>query len=212
MQGDLARLSEICDLADKYDSLVMVDDSHATGFIGPNGKGTPEELGVSNRIDILTSTLGKALGGASGGFTIGRKEIVDYLRQRSRPYIFSNTLAPPIVAGTIKALDLIQSDPNLRKVLLENTKYFRQKMTDNGFNIIPGIHPVVPIMIGDELTTIEMARLINEKNVFVVGFRFPVVPKGEARIRVQLSATHTRGQLDKAISVFHEVGVGVGLI
>jgi len=212
MQGDLARLSEICDLADKYDSLVMVDDSHATGFIGPNGKGTPEELGVSNRIDILTSTLGKALGGASGGFTTGRKEIVDYLRQRSRPYIFSNTLAPPIVAGTIKALDLIQSDPNLRKVLLENTKYFRQKMTDNGFNIIPGIHPVVPIMIGDELTTIEMARLINEKNVFVVGFRFPVVPKGEARIRVQLSATHTRGQLDKAISVFHEVGVGVGLI
>ena len=212
MQGDLARLSEICDLADKYDSLVMVDDSHATGFIGPNGKGTPEELGVSNRIDILTSTLGKALGGASGGFTTGRKEIVDYLRQRSRPYIFSNTLAPPIVAGTIKALDLIQSDPNLRKVLLENTKYFRQKMTDTGFNIIPGIHPVVPIMIGDELTTIEMARLINEKNVFVVGFRFPVVPKGEARIRVQLSATHTRGQLDKAISVFHEVGVGVGLI
>ena len=212
MQGDLARLSEICDLADKYDSLVMVDDSHATGFIGPNGKGTPEELGVSNRIDILTSTLGKALGGASGGFTTGRKEIVDYLRQRSRPYIFSNTLAPPIVAGTIKALDLIQSDPNLRKVLLENTKYFRQKMTDNGFNIIPGIHPVVPIMIGDELTTIEMARLINEKNVFVVGFRFPVVPKGEARIRVQLSATHTRDQLDKAISVFHEVGVGLGLI
>ena len=212
MQGDIARLSEICALADKYDSLVMVDDSHATGFIGPNGKGTPEELGVSDRIDILTSTFGKALGGASGGFTTGRKEIVDYLRQRSRPYIFSNTLAPPIVAGTMKALDLIQSDPNLRRVLLDNAKYFRQKMTDIGFNIIPGIHPVVPIMIGDELTTTEMARLINEKNVFVVGFRFPVVPKGEARIRVQLSATHTRDQLDKAISVFHEVGVDIGLI
>ena len=212
MQGDRAQLEGICDLAERYDSLVMVDDSHATGFIGPEGRGTPEELGVSAHIDILTGTMGKALGGASGGFTTGRKEIIDYLRQRSRPYLFSNTLAPPIVAGALKALELVRQDPGLRKTLWENTSYFRARMTDLGFDIIPGSHPIVPIMLRDEFKTVEMAKAVNDRGIFVVGFSFPVVQRGEARIRVQISAAHTREQLDQALSVFEEVGKLLGVI
>ena len=212
MQGDLAPLKEICDLADEYDALVMVDDSHATGFLGPNGRGTPDELGVSDRIDIITSTMGKTLGGASGGFTAGRKEIVDYLRQRSRPYLFSNTLAPPIVIGALTALDMIEAHPELRKTLWENTAYFRDRIVELGFEIIPGIHPIVPIMLKDELKTVALAKAINDRGVFVVGFTYPVVPLGEARIRVQLSAGHTRDQLDTALSVFEEAGKEVGAI
>ena len=212
MQGDTAKLDEICDLAQRYDALVMVDDSHATGFMGPNGRGTPEEMGVSDHIDILTSTMGKALGGASGGFTSGRKEIVEYLRQRSRPYLFSNTLPPPIVLGALKALEMVQQNPRLRESLWDNTRYFRSGMTDLGFDIIPGTHPIVPIMLRDELKTVEMARAVNERGVFVVGFSFPVVPRGAARIRVQVSAAHTREQLDRALAVFDEVGQELGAI
>lgn len=212
MHGDLAPLDHICDLADQYDALVMVDDSHATGFLGPNGRGTPEHFGVSNRIDILTSTLGKALGGASGGFTTGRQEIIDYLRQRSRPYLFSNTLAPPITAASIKAIDIVEQNPKLRETLFINTHHFRQQMTERGFKIKNGIHPIVPIMIGDEQRTGQMAKLVNERGIFAVGFSYPVVPRGEARIRVQISAAHTREQLDKAIAVFEETGKTVGVI
>ena len=212
MQGDLARLDEICDLADRYDAIVMVDDSHATGFLGENGRGTPEELGVAERVDIITSTMGKALGGASGGFTSGRKEIVEYLRQRSRPYLFSNTIAPPIVVGALKALDLIQSQPNLRKTLMENAKYFRAGISSLGFEVLPGYHPIVPIMLREEVKNVEMAKAVNDRGVFVVAFSYPVVPRGEARIRVQLSSMHTQAQLDKAISVFGEAGKEVGVI
>jgi glycine C-acetyltransferase len=212
MHGDLAPLDKVCDLAEQYDALVMVDDSHATGFLGPNGRGTPEHFGVLDRIDILTSTLGKALGGASGGFTTGRQEIIDFLRQRSRPYLFSNTLAPPITAASIKALELIQQNPHLRKTLFANTHYFREQMTLRGFQIKAGIHPIVPIMLGDEKRTVTMASMINERGIFAVGFSYPVVPKGEARIRVQISAAHTQTQLDKAIAVFEETGKAVGVI
>ena len=212
MQGDMARLDEICDLADRYDAMVMVDDSHATGFVGANGRGTPEELGVSSRIDLLTSTMGKALGGASGGFTTGRKEIINYLRQRSRTYLFSNTLAPLLVAGSLKALDLIQQKPELREILWDNTAYFRQGISKLGFEIIPGKHPIVPIMLRDEIKTMEMARAVNERGVFVVGFTFPVVPKGEARIRIQLMSGHTRDHLDLALSVFEVAGKELGII
>ena len=212
MQGDLAKLRDICDLADKYDALVVVDDSHATGFLGPNGRGTAEELGVADRIDVTTSTLGKALGGASGGFTTGPEEIVALLRQRSRTYLFSNTLAPPIVSGALKALELVQSDPSLRTTLHQNAAYFRSGMGGLGFEILPGNHPIVPIMLRNELKTIELAKAVNERGIFVVGFSFPVVPKGEARIRVQLSAAHTREQLDKALSVFEDAGKSVGAI
>ena len=212
MQGDFARLDKICDLADRYDAMVMVDDSHATGFIGPNGRGTPEDQGVVDRVDVVTSTMGKTLGGASGGYTTGRKEIVEYLRQRSRPYLFSNTLAPPIVMGALKALDLVEGNPGLRETLHENTRYFRSAIEALGFDIIPGTHPIVPIMIRDELKTVEMARAANERGIYVVGFSFPVVPRGQARIRVQLSAAHTRQQLDKALSVFEDAGKELGLI
>ena len=212
MQGDLARLPEICDLAGRYDALVMVDDSHSTGFLGANGRGTAEELGADGRIDVLTSTMGKALGGASGGYTTGRKEIIDLLRQRSRPYLFSNTLAPPIVSGALKALDLLEERPELRERLWENTRYFRGAITAIGLDVIPGVHPIVPIMLRDELKTVEMARAMNERGIFVVGFTFPVVPRGEARIRVQISAAHTREQLDRALHVFEEVGKETGVI
>ncbi len=212
MQGDFARLDKICDLADRYDAMVMVDDSHATGFIGPNGRGTPEDQGVVDRVDIVTSTMGKTLGGASGGYTTGRKEIVEFLRQRSRPYLFSNTLAPPIVMGALKALDLVEGNPGLRETLHENTRYFRSAMEALGFDIIPGTHPIVPIMIRDELKTVEMAKAANERGIYVVGFSFPVVPRGQARIRVQLSAAHTRQQLDTALSVFEDAGKELGLI
>jgi glycine C-acetyltransferase len=212
MHGDLAPLPEICDLAEKYDALVMVDDSHATGFFGPTGRGTPEYFKVMDRIDIITSTMGKTLGGASGGFTSGRAEIVAMLRQRSRPYLFSNSVAPPVVFGTMKALELIDAHQELVHTLAENTKYFREKMTENGFQIKAGVHPIVPIMLGDEKRTVEMARRMNQQGIFVVGFSYPVVPKGEARIRVQISAIHTKEQLDKAIQTFTSVGKDLKLI
>ncbi len=212
MQGDLGRLAKICDLARTYQALVMVDDSHATGFMGSTGRGTPEELGVMDRVDIVTGTLGKALGGASGGFTSGRKEIIRYLRQRSRPYLFSNTVAPPIVAAALKALELIQQDDSLRRTLHENTHYFRTGLTRLGFEIIEGSHPIVPIMIRDEVRTVQMARAVNARGIFVVGFSFPVVPRGEARIRVQLSAAHTRQDLDRALAAFREAGRETGLL
>ncbi len=212
MHGDLAPLPQICDLADRYDALVMVDDSHATGFFGPTGRGTPEYFGVKKRIDIITSTMGKTLGGAMGGFTSGHAEIVAMLRQRSRPYLFSNSVAPPVVYGTMKAFELIDRQPEMVRTLAENTKYFRDKMTQNGFQIKPGVHPIVPIMLGDEKRTVEMAGRMNKHGIFVVGFSYPVVPKGEARIRVQISASHTREQLDKAIQTFKEVGKALQLI
>jgi len=212
MHGDLAPMDAICDLADRHDALVMVDDSHATGFIGPNGRGTPEHFGVADRVDIITSTFGKALGGATGGFTSGRQAIVDLLRQRSRPYLFSNTLAPPVAAASLKAIDLVEQMPELRETLAENTGHFRSEMTARGFQITPGIHPIVPIMLGDERRTVDMARAVNEQGIFVVGFSYPVVPRGEARIRVQISAAHTREQLEHAMNVFEETGRVVGVI
>lgn len=212
MQGDLGRMAEICDLAHAHQALVMVDDSHATGFLGPGGRGTAEELGVMDRVDIFTGTLGKALGGASGGFTSGRKEIIRYLRQRSRPYLFSNTVAPPIVAAALKALELIQRDDRLRRTLHENTRYFRTGLTRLGFEVIEGSHPIVPIMIRDEVRTVQMARAVNARGIFVVGFSFPVVPRGEARIRVQLSAAHTQQDLDLALDAFRDAGQETGLL
>lgn len=212
MQGDIAPLKGICDLAEKYDALVMVDDSHATGFFGPNGRGTADELDVRDRIDITTSTLGKALGGASGGFTTGRKEIIEFLRQRSRPYLFSNSLAPAVVMGSMKAFDLIDKQPELREKLRENTTYFRREMTNLGFDIIPGSHPIVPVMIGDEIKNVELAKAVNDQGIFCVGFSFPVVPKGQARIRLQMSAAHNIAQLDKAIAAFAKAGNDLKII
>ena len=212
MQGDYARLDEICDLADKYDALVVVDDSHATGFVGANGRGTPEHFGVVDRVDIVTSTLGKAIGGGAGGFTTGHKDIISFLRQKSRPYLFSNTIAPPIVLGALKALELLQRDSALRDHLWDNTNYFRKEMVSLGFDILPGDHPIVPVMIGDELKNLALAKEINDKGVFVVAFSFPVVARGEARIRVQISAAHTRNQIDKCLNAFQEAGNYLGII
>ncbi|MCI0612892.1 glycine C-acetyltransferase [bacterium] len=212
MHGDLARLPEICSLAEKYDALVAVDDSHATGFFGPTGRGTPEHFDVQDKIDVITSTLGKAMGGATGGFTTGRAEIIAMLRQRSRPYLFSNSVAPPVVYGTLKVFELIQRHPELIRILKENTSYFRSEMTRRGFQIKEGIHPIVPIMLGDEKRTQQMAQEMKNRGIFVVGFSFPVVPRGEARIRVQLSAAHTMAQLDRAIQTFEEVGKLLGVI
>jgi glycine C-acetyltransferase len=212
MHGDLALLPEICNLAEKYDALVAVDDSHATGFFGPTGRGTPEHFEVQDKIDVITSTLGKAMGGATGGFTTGRAEIIAMLRQRSRPYLFSNSVAPPVVYGTLKVFELIQRHPELIRILKENTSYFRNEMTRRGFQIKEGIHPIVPIMLGDEKRTQQMAQEMKSRGIFVVGFSFPVVPRGEARIRVQLSAAHTIAQLDRAIQTFEEVGKLVGVI
>tara|TARA_B100001964_G_scaffold239004_1_gene305540 strand:- start:2483 stop:3670 length:1188 start_codon:yes stop_codon:yes gene_type:complete len=212
MQGDLAKLKEICELADQYDAMVMVDDSHSTGFVGPGGRGTPAQMGVEDRVDIITSTLGKGLGGASGGFTTGHSEIVSYLRQRSRPYLFSNSLPPLIAIGAVKALELVDEQPELRARLWENTRYFRERMTGFGFELIPGDHPIVPVMLRDELKTVEMAAAMNRRGVFVVGFNYPVVPRGAARIRVQVSAAHTRTELDKALDAFQDVGAELGLI
>ena len=212
MHGDLAMLPEICDLADKYRAIVMVDDSHATGFFGPTGRGTPEHFGVLDRIDILTSTLGKALGGASGGFTTGRKEIVAFLRQRSRPYLFSNALAPCIASAALKAMELIDRNPELIQTLKENTDYFRSEMTARGFPIREGVHPITPVMLREEQVTVKMAQAMNERGIFVVGFTYPVVPKGDARIRVQISAAHTRAHLDRAINAFEEVGKEMGVV
>ncbi|HSE42535.1 MAG TPA: aminotransferase class I/II-fold pyridoxal phosphate-dependent enzyme, partial [Acidobacteriota bacterium] len=207
-----AHLPEICDHADRYQSLVAVDDSHATGFFGPTGRGTPQHFGVQNRVDIITSTMGKTLGGATGGFTSGRAEIIAMLRQRSRPYLFSNSVAPPIVYGTLKAFELIERHPEYLRTLQENTKHFRTVMTKRGFQIKEGVHPIVPIMLGDEKRTVQMAREMNQRGIFVVGFSYPVVPRGEARIRVQLSAAHTKEQLERAIQTFEEVGKALGVI
>lgn len=206
MDGDVARLAEICDLATRYEALVMVDDSHATGFFGPSGRGSIEHCGVMGRVDIVTSTLGKALGGASGGFTSARQEIVDILRQRSRPYLFSNTLAPPIVAAAIACLDMLSGTTDLRDTLMANTAYFREKMTDAGFDIKPGVHPIVPVMLGDAHLAQSMAADLLKEGIYVIGFSYPVVPRGEARIRVQISAAHTRRHLDRAVEAFLKVG------
>jgi glycine C-acetyltransferase len=204
MDGYLARLDKICDLAEKYGALVMVDDSHAVGFIGEHGRGTPEACGVEGRIDILTGTLGKALGGASGGYTSARKEIVDLLRQRSRPYLFSNSVAPPIVAASLTVLELVGQSSDLREQLRENTRYFRAQMTGAGFNVLPGEHPIVPVMFGDAVVASRMAELLLGKGVYVVAFSYPVVPHGKARIRTQISAAHTRKELEFAIEKFAE--------
>ena len=212
MDGHIANLPAICDLADRYDCLVMVDDSHAVGFMGPNGRGTPEHHGVQSRIDILTGTLGKALGGASGGYTSGRQEIVDLLRQRSRPYLFSNTLAPAIAAGSLKALELIGASTELRDRLEANAAYFRQAMTETGFNLLEGEHPIIPIMIGDARKANELASALLDRGIYVIGFSYPVVPKGQARIRTQISAAHSRSDLDKAVAAFSEAGRELGLI
>jgi len=202
MDGYFAKLDKICDLAEKYDALVMVDDSHAVGFIGEHGRGTPELCGVEGRIDILTGTLGKALGGASGGYTSGRKEIIELLRQRSRPYLFSNSVAPPIVAASLKVLDLLIESGDLRQRLRDNTKFFREQMTILGFNVLPGEHPIVPVMFGDAVQASRMAEHLLTNGVYVVAFSYPVVPQGKARIRTQISAAHTRADLEFALEKF----------
>lgn len=212
MDGDIAKLEQICDLADRYDALVMVDDSHATGVLGATGRGSVEHCNVMGRVDIITSTLGKALGGASGGFTTGRKPIVDLLRQRSRPYLFSNTLAPAIAFTSIKVLDLLSETSELRERLMENTRYFRQQMSDRGFEIKPGIHPIVPIMLYDAKLAQDMARDLLNEGIYVIGFSYPVVPQGQARIRVQVSAAHTREHLDRCVDAFRGIGKGYGMI
>lgn len=212
MDGTIAQLDKICDLAEKYDALVMVDECHATGFMGKTGRGTHEHCDVMGRIDIITGTLGKALGGASGGFTTGRKEIIDMLRQRSRPYLFSNTLAPAIVGASIKVFDLLTQSTELRDKLEENTNYFRQKMTAAGFDILPGEHAIVPIMLYDAPLSQKFADRLLEEGVYVIGFYYPVVPKGKARIRVQMSAGHDREHLDKAIEAFVKVGKELGVL
>ena len=212
MDGTIAQLDKICDLADQYNAMVMVDECHSTGFLGKTGRGVHEYHNVMGRVDIITGTLGKALGGASGGFTAARKEIVDMLRQRSRPYLFSNTVAPSIVGASIKVLDLLTESTALRDKLEENTHYFREKMTAAGFDIIPGEHPIVPIMLYDAVLSQKMAEQLLEEGIYVIGFYYPVVPKGKARIRVQLSAGHEREHLDKAIAAFTKVGKNLGVI
>lgn len=202
MDGYIAPLQEICDLAERYDALVFVDDSHAVGFIGENGRGTPELCGVSDRVDIYTGTFGKALGGASGGYVASHRDIVALLRQRSRPYLFSNTLAPAIVAGTLTALDLVEGSADLRARLRENAELFRARMTAEGFDLLPGEHPIVPVMFGDAAYTARIARAMQERGVYVTAFSFPVVPRGLARIRVQLSAAHTPEQIERCVAAF----------
>ena len=205
MDGIIANLAAICELADRYDALVMVDDSHAVGFLGPNGHGTPEYCGVEGRIDVLTGTLGKALGGGSGGYTSGRSEIVQFLRQRSRPYLFSNSLPPPIVAASLAALEVLGESAELRQRLMANTRWFRQQMSQAGFHIVPGVHPIVPIMLGDEVLAGRMAERLLEKGIYAIGFSYPVVPQGKARIRTQLSAAHTPEDLALAVDAFKAV-------
>lgn len=212
MDGIIANLPAICDLAEKYRALVMVDDSHAVGFMGEKGRGTPEYCGVEDRIDINTGTLGKALGGASGGYTSGRKEIIEWLRQRSRPYLFSNSLCPAIAAASIRVLDLLAGSGSLRKRLAENSSYFRKKMTTLGFDLVPGNHPIIPVMLGDAKIAQDFASRMLDHNVYVIGFCYPVVPKEKARIRTQMSAGHTREDLDRAIHAFEAVGKELGVI
>ncbi len=212
MDGTIAQLDKICDLADKYDALVMIDESHSSGFMGKTGRGVHELCGVMGRIDIITGTLGKALGGASGGFTSGRKEIVEMLRQRSRPYLFSNSLAPSIVGASIAVLDMLSETTALRDKLEDNTMYFRNQMTDAGFDIKPGTHPITPIMLYDAVVAQQMAARMLEEGIYVIGFFYPVVPKGQARIRVQISAAHEKAHLDKAIAAFTKVGKELGVL
>jgi len=206
MDGVIARLKDICALADRYDALVMVDDSHATGFVGARGRGTHELRGVIDRVDIITSTLGKALGGASGGFTSGRKEIIAWLRQRSRPYLFSNSIPPFIAAASLRVLDMLEADTTLRTRLWDNAAHFRSGLAAAGFNLVPGEHPIIPVMLGDAKLASDFARRLLDEGVYVIGFSYPVVPQGKARIRTQLSAAHTREQLDRAVAAFTKVG------
>ena len=204
MDGYIAKLEEICDLAEKHEAMVMIDDSHAVGFMGTTGRGTHEHCGVMDRVDVITGTLGKALGGASGGYTSGKKEIIELLRQRSRPYLFSNSVAPPIVAASIAAIDMLTKSTELRDKLMDNTRYFREKIAGIGLEVLPGEHPIVPVMFGDAMPAVKMAEKLLEKGVYVIPFSFPVVPKGKARIRTQVSAAHSRDDLDFAIAKFAE--------
>jgi glycine C-acetyltransferase len=212
MDGSIARLAEICDLADRYGALVMVDDSHATGFIGARGRGSHELRGVMERIDILTGTLGKALGGASGGYVAGRAEIVAWLRQRSRPYLFSNSIAPVVAAGTLRVLDLLETSPELRERVHANARHFRSRMQDLGFALLPGEHPIIPIMLGDAPLAVALAEKMLAEGVYVVAFAFPVVPRGKARIRTQMNAAHTTLQLDRVVAAFAKSGRELGII
>lgn len=212
MDGTVAPLADICDLADRHGAIVFVDDSHATGFMGKTGRGTPEHCGVEARVDIINSTLGKALGGASGGFTVARKEVVDMLRQRSRPYLFSNTLAPSIAGATLACLGMLSRTTELRDRLERNTAFFRREMSAAGFRITPGVHPIVPLMLGDARLAQEMARAMLKEGIYVIGFSYPVVPKGAARIRVQISAAHEQQHLEHAVEAFRRVGRALGVI
>lgn len=212
MDGVIADLKTLCDLADKYNAMVMVDDSHAVGFVGKNGRGTHEYCDVMDRVDIITGTLGKALGGASGGYTSGKKEVIEWLRQRSRPYLFSNSLAPSIVTASIKVLEMLQQGDELRAKLWDNANYFREKMTAAGFTLAGKDHAIIPVMLGDAKVAAEMAKRMLEQGIYVVGFSFPVVPKGQARIRTQISAAHSKAQLDKAIDAFIRIGKDMGVI
>jgi glycine C-acetyltransferase len=212
MDGSIAKLKQICDLADRYGALVMVDDSHATGFIGANGRGSHELTGVMARVDIMTGTLGKALGGASGGYVAARREIVAWLRQRSRPYLFSNSIAPPVAAATLKVLDLLESSPALRDQVHANARYFRTQMQSLGFALLPGEHPIIPIMLGEAPLAVKLAERCQADGVYVVAFAFPVVPHGKARIRTQMNAAHTTAQLDRVVEVFARAGRELGII
>jgi glycine C-acetyltransferase len=212
MDGFIARLGEICDLAARYDALVMVDDSHATGFMGASGRGTPEHCGVAARVDILTGTLGKALGGASGGYVAARREVIEWLRQRSRPYLFSNSIPPVVAAASLAVLELLEHTPQLRARLFENTRLFRAGLAGAGFDLKPGEHPIIPVMLGDAALATRMADALLERGVYVVGFSYPVVPKGQARIRTQMSAALTRAQLERAVAAFTEVGRWLGVL
>lgn len=213
MDGIIANLQGICELATKYHALVMVDDSHAVGLMGVTGKGTPEHCGVADKVDIYTGTLGKALGGASGGYTSGKKEVIEWLRNRSRPYLFSNTLAPAIVGGSLSVLELLKTDGDiLRKKLQDNSRYFRKKMTALGFKLVPGEHPIIPVMLGEAKLAAQLAEELLKENIYVIGFSFPVVPRGAARIRTQMSAAHSLEQIDKAVNAFEKTGRKLGII
>ena len=212
MDGSIARLGEICALAERHSALVMVDDSHATGFIGARGRGSHELRGVMDRVDIMTGTLGKALGGASGGYVAARREIVAWLRQRSRPYLFSNSIAPPVAAGTLRVLDLLETSPDLRERLHANSRHFRSRMQALGFALLPGEHPIIPVMLGDAPLAVRLAERLQDDGVYVVAFSFPVVPHGKARIRTQMSAAHTTQQLDRAVEAFGRAGRELGII
>ncbi|HEV8018395.1 MAG TPA: aminotransferase class I/II-fold pyridoxal phosphate-dependent enzyme, partial [Steroidobacteraceae bacterium] len=212
MDGFIAKLREICDLAERYGALVMVDDSHATGFMGATGRGTPEHCGIAARVDILTGTLGKALGGGSGGYVAARSEVIEWLRQRSRPYLFSNSIPPVVAAASLAVLDLLGHGSTLREQLFDNTRFFRAALSRAGFDLKPGEHPIIPVMIGDATLAGRMADALLERGVYVIGFSYPVVPRGQARIRTQLSAAHTREELERAVEAFTRVGRDLGVI